>query len=573
MLVELTVRNLAVIKETRLAFGPGLNVITGETGSGKSLVVDALEFVLGGPTDRGLLRSGAPSASVEAVFSCADAPDARNALADLGVAVDDDEALVAVLRETHREGRTVSRLNGRTVPAGLVRAAGAALVDVHGQGTHFSLLDPRFQLRVLDGFGGLGSRRTAVERAIAEVERLRRALHALATGAREAAQQRDFLAFQLDEIASAALKEGEEAALLQERALLANAESVREACAAAYAALYDGQHNASDLIAEAARVLRRAPDPTGALGTQITALESAAAQVEDAAREVRSLGEGINADPARLAEIEERIELVRRLKRKYGGSEADVAAFAAEARRKLDAIGAAGERGEELERALSSALEHAGALAWELSEARRSAAHALDTAAGAELGEVGLGNAAFHAAVERTAADDGLPAPGTARFAYAPHGIDRVSFLVCINPGEEAKPLAKVASGGELSRAMLALNGALQTSSGVPTLVFDEIDTGIGGRAAEAVGRKLWALSGRSQVLCVTHLPQIAAYADRHFRIDKAVHGERTYAGAQLLGEEQRVAELAAMLGGGSGSLTDAARAMLHGATRAKSTA
>lgn len=571
MLVELTVRNLAVIEETRLAFGPGLNVVTGETGAGKSLVVDALEFVLGGPTDRGLLRSGAASASVEAVFSCADAPHTRDALAALGIEMD-DEALVVLLREAHREGRTLSRLNGRAVPAGTVRAAGEALVDVHGQGTHFSLLDPQFQLRVLDGFGGLGDQRAAVERAIAEVERLRREQRDLAASAREAAQQRDLLAFQIEEIEAAGLKKGEEAALQQERGLLANAASVREACAAAYAALYDGQRNASDLIAEAVQLLRRAADPTGALGAQAAALESAAAQVEDAAREVRSLGESIDADPARLAEVEERIESVRRLVRKYGSSEADVAAFAAEARRNLDGIDTAGERREELERALSNALEHAGALAWQLSEARRSAAHALSAAAGAELEEVGLGNAAFHAAVERTAADDGLPTPGGGRFAHAPHGIDQVSFMVRTNPGEEVKPLAKVASGGEMSRAMLALNSALQTSSGVPTLVFDEIDTGIGGRAAEVVGKKLWALSGQAQVVCVTHLPHIAAYADRHFRIDKAVHGERTYAGAQLLGDEQRIAELAEMLGGGSDSLAEAARAMLRGAAQSKST-
>ena len=359
MLVELTVRNLAVIEETRLTFTSGLNVVTGETGAGKSLLVDALEFVLGGAADRDLMRAGAASARVEAVFATAGEPQVQQALHALDVETD-DEGLVVLAREVHREGRTISRLNGRAVPVGIVRAVGDALVDIHGQGAHLSLLDPSYQCRVLDDCGGLAEQRTAVAGAIAEVERIRQELLTIAANARDAEQKRDLLAFQVKEIDAAGLALGEEEALVRERAVLASAESIREACAAAYGMLREGGSNAADLIAEAVQALRRAPDPTGVLGAQIEALESASAQIEDAAREARSFGEGVESDPARLAEIEERIELVRRLKRKYGDSEVEIIAFADEARRQLEGIDNAEERRDEAARALSGAMEQSG---------------------------------------------------------------------------------------------------------------------------------------------------------------------------------------------------------------------
>ncbi len=570
MLVELTVQNLAVIEETRLTFTPGLNVVTGETGAGKSLLVDALEFVLGGAADRDLMRAGAASARVEAVFATAGEPQVQQALRALDVEID-DEGLVVLAREVHREGRTISRLNGRAVPVGIVRAVGDALVDIHGQGAHLSLLDPSYQRRVLDDCGGLAEQRRAVAGAIADVERIRQELLAIASNARDAEQKRDLLAFQVNEIDAAGLARGEEEALVRERDVLVSAESIREACAAAYGMLREEGSNAADLIAEAVQALRRAPDPTGVLGAQIEALESASAQIEEAARETRSFGERVESDPTRLAEIEERIELLRRLKRKYGDSDVEVIAFADEARRQLEGIDNAEERRDEAARALSGAMEQAGKLAWELSEARSAAARSLSAAVEAELGEVGLDGAAFGVEIERTQASDGLPAPDEAHYAYSSDGIDRISFSLRANPGEDMKPLATVASGGETSRMMLALNSALQATSGAPTLVFDEIDAGIGGRTGTVVGAKLWTVARRAQTLCVTHLPQIAAYADRHFRVDKAVYGERTYASAEVVEDEQRVAELAGMLGDGdSASLSEAAREMLKDATRSK---
>ncbi len=568
MLAELTVRNLAVIEETRLVFRPGLNVITGETGAGKSLLVDALAFVLGGATDRGMMRRGADSTSVEAVFDASE-PHVHEALAELGVEVDEEDGAAVLFREVHKEGRTVSRLNGRAVPVSTLRAVGGALVDIHGQGSHLSLLDPRFQMRVLDDFGVLGKQRNAVEGAIAETRRLQGELDGADAAIRDAEQRRDLLAFQVDEIEAAAPLDGEEEALLRERNVLEHTESVRDACAAAYQALSEDDRNAADLAAEALDHLRRAPGAAEALAAQIDALESALAQLGDVAREVRRLAESVESDPARLAEIEERVELLRRLKRKYGGSESAVLAFAEDARAQLERIETAGERRQELERALDEASRHAGALAYELSEARQRAAAALSEAVAAELREVGLERASFEIAVERDEADDGLPARDGRRYAFSPSGIDRVTFTARTNPGEESRPLGKVASGGETSRMMLALNSALQTESGAPSLVFDEIDAGIGSRAGDVVGRKLWTVGRRAQVLCVTHLPQIAAWADTHFRVGKAVEDGRTYSGAEPLSDQGRAEELAGMLGAGA-TVAQAAREMLDRAAQGK---
>ena len=569
MLAELTVRNLAVIEETRLALGPGFNVITGETGAGKSLLVDALVFVLGGAADRGMMRRDAASTSVEAVFSVSDEPQTREALAELGVEVDDDDGVAVLYREVHKEGRTTSRLNGRAVPAGVLRTVGAALVDIHGQGSHLSLLDPRFQMRALDDFAGLSEQRDAVERAVAEAHRLRSEITEADASIRETEQRRDLLAFQVGEIASAAPSDGEEEALLRERNVLEHAESVRDACAAAWQALSEGDRNATDLASGALDQLRRTPGAAQTLGAQIEALESAVAQLSDTAREVRNLAESVESDPARLAEIEERVGLLRRLKRKYGDSESAMLAFAEDARAQLERIETADERRQELEYALNEAARSAGGLATALSAARSRAAAALSEAVAVELREVGLERASFDVAVQREEAVDGLPAPDGRRYTPTSSGIDRVVFSARTNPGEEARPLAKVASGGETSRMMLALNSVLQTASGAASLVFDEIDAGIGSRAGDVVGRKLWTVGRRAQVLCVTHLPQIAAWADTHFRVGKAVQDGRTYSGAESLSEEERAGEIAGMLGSGE-SVSQVAREMLQRAAQGK---
>ena len=569
MLAELTVRNLAVIEETHLAFGPGLNVITGETGAGKSLLMDALVFVLGGATDRGMMRRGADSTSVEAIFAIGDEPHARSELSDLGVEIDEDDGVVTLYREVQRKGRTTSRLNGRAIPTSVLRGVGRALVDIHGQGSHLSLLDQRMQMKALDGFGGLEDQRHAAEDAVEQVRGLRSELDDAESAMRAAEQRRDLLEFQVGEIEAAAPLDGEEETLLRERSVLDHAESVREACAAAYRALSEGDRSAADLAAEALDHLRRSPAAAQALSAHVTALESAIDQIVETARDVRNLAETIDADPGRLAQIEERIELLRHLKRKYGSSESEVVRFAEHARSQLELIESVNERNRELDRALAEALREAGSLAAELSMGRRRAATTLSEAIGAELREVGLERASLTISVEQQEADDGLPSPSGRLYAPSSSGIDRVTFLARTNPGEEPRPIAKVASGGETSRMMLALNSVLQAAMGAPSVVYDEIDAGIGSRAGDVVGRKLWTVGRAAQVLCVTHLPQIAVWADTHFRMDKAVQAGRTYSGADPLDMGEREQEIAGMLGGGA-SVSQAAREMLEHAAQGK---
>jgi DNA repair protein RecN (Recombination protein N) len=571
MLIDLTVRNLAVIAHTQLELGQSLNVVTGETGAGKSLLVDALEFVLGGAADRSLIRAGADSASVEAVFQVRGPSRLLvAALATAGVGLDDEGGIV-LFRETHRKGRTISRLNGRAVPVSVVRGIGVALVDIHGQGTHLSLLDPTFQLIMLDSH--IGDRRLApaVEKAVVVVRALESEMAELSANSRTAAQQKDLLEFQVNEITDVGLMLGEEATLVAERHELANAGMIQEACATAYEALYGDSTNADELIAQAVRSLRRSLDPSGKLAAHIDALEESAARLSESARDIRSYAEGISGDPARLQEVEDRIEAVRRLKRKYGDTEEAVLDFGAEAQRKLEAYETSDERLVALSSEIISAREWAGTLAWELSKARQGAANRLSDSSALHLEEVGMPHVRFFCEMTQSQDENGLTCPDDQSYGFDATGIDSVEFLVETNPGEGLKPLARVASGGETARLMLALISALHSEAGVPTLVFDEIDAGIGARASEVVGRKLWTLGGAAQVLCVTHLPQIAAYADRHFRVQKAIEDERTFAGALALDATARVNELAEMLGGErNDDLDSAALRMLQAAEATK---
>jgi DNA repair protein RecN (Recombination protein N) len=571
MLIELIVRNLAVIEHTQLQLGQSLNVVTGETGAGKSLLIDALEFVLGGAANRSLIRAGANAASVEASFQLREPSRLLvAALATAGADIDDEGAIV-LFREIHREGRTVSRLNGRAVPVSAVRGIGVALVDIHGQGTHLSLLDPMFQLVMLDSHIGNRSLAPAVEQAITAVRALDTEMAELSASSRASAQQKDLLEFQVSEIEDALLIPGEEATLLAERHELANAAMIQQACATAYESLYGDSTNADELIAQAIRSLRRSLDLSGKLAAHIDALEESAARLSESARDIRSYSEGISSNPVRLQEVEDRIEVVRRLKRKYGDTEEAVLIFGAAAQRQLESYETSDERLAALSLQIVSERQLAGSQAWELSKARQDAADRLSAASALHLEEVGMPHVRFFCEVTQHQDGNGLMCPDGQSYGFDATGIDSIEFLVETNPGEGLKSLARVASGGETARLMLALISALRSEAGVPTLVFDEIDAGIGARASEIVGHKLWTLGGAVQVLCVTHLPQVAAYADRHFRVQKAIEDERTFAGALVLDASARVNELAEMLGGErNGDLDSAALRMLQAAEAAK---
>ena len=548
---ELTVENLAVVERVRLELAPGFTVLTGETGAGKSLVVDAVALALGARASTDQVRAGTDAARVEAVF---DAPtlEPDDPMTDIVAA---GEGTVIVRREIAADGRSVARLNDRAVTVGGVASVGERLGEIHGQHDQQRLLEPSRQLALLDGFGGHAD----LARAVADAHRAWRATVAAATelltDAHELARRVDLLRHQADEIAAAAPTVGEDAELEAQLRAAEHAEGiVRAADAAARALRDDGGAGETlgiterELLAATANDDRFAPLADRAAGLS--------AEVAELARDVRAAAEGVDLDPASRAEAEERLRLLYDLRRKYGDSLGAVIAFGAEAAEELERLeNQEGERdrlrAEERDRRAS--LESgAGAL----TEARHGAARRLAAEVNRELPPLGLQAGAFGVAIEE--AEIGAT------------GGDRVTFTFAPNPGEPPRPLGRIASGGEASRLSLALEVVLAGADETPLLVFDEVDAGVGGRNASALGERLRALSRFHQVVCVTHLPQVAAYADAHIVVGKRVSGDRTTTEVRLLDDAERTVELAAMLAGegAGGEAHAAADALLRGAGR-----
>jgi DNA repair protein RecN (Recombination protein N) len=557
MLIELNVKNFAIIDELQLRFNPGFNVLTGETGAGKSIIIDAVSTLLGGRADSTMIRSGTDEAQVEGIFHLNEATkEAILPLLQKDGLEGDDEDILVLAREIRREGRSICRVNGHAVTLGTLESIGQHLVDIHGQTEHLSLLRVREHIDFLDRYGDLWSLRRQVADLVQELRQVRQELSALMRDERELARRADLLAYQIQEIAAANLRVGEEEELNEERTRLANAERLMELADAAYRALYvgeEGQSSAIDLLSQTVHSLADLEkiDPT--LKEQRQVAEEASYQLEDLARSLRAYRDSIEFNPARLREVEERLDLIYNLKRKYGDSIAEILAFSEAAQHELDGIVHSEERVEELRAREEELLRQIGALAAQLSARRRAVGEQLGKAIEAELKDLGMAGARFGVAIEQKEAEDGAWV-GDKRYAFDTTGIDRVEFLISPNIGEPLKPLAKIASGGETSRLMLALKTVLSAADRTPTLIFDEIDAGIGGRAGGVVGQKLWSLTvgtgvAGHQVLCVTHLPQLAGFGDVHFKVAKRVVGERTVTMVQQLTEEERLEELASMLG------------------------
>jgi DNA repair protein RecN (Recombination protein N) len=535
-LVELGVADLALIDRLRLVLEPGLNVLTGETGAGKSLLIDALGLALGARADTTLVRHGAESARVEALFDRVPEP------------------LIAV-REVSTTGRSTARLDDETVTAGRLAAATGDLVEIHGQHEQQRLLDEDWQRDLLDAFGGHGDARA---RVAAEVERWRAnraALAELAMDPRELMRRLDIVQHESAEIAAARLRDGEAAEITRQLAVVQHGETIAAGAAAVREALLGEGRGARDQVARAERELRaltRLDERWAALSGRLAGLE---AEVEDVAAEVRGMAEAVDHDPATLVRLEERLGEIHRLLRRYGDDEAAVIAHgeraAAEADRLLGLEDERARRAAEDARLLVEVAD-AGA---SLSIRRAATASLLGAAVAAVLVELGFPADAFEVGLGRrpAARDDAAVEVDGDAVAFDASGIDTVVFRFRPNPGEPARPLARIASGGELSRVALAVKQVLAGADHTPTLVFDEIDTGIGGRSADPVGRSLWTLAREHQVLCVTHLPQIAAYADAHYRIAKRERGGRTVTEVARLGRAEREAELAQMIGGDGG--------------------
>lgn len=552
MLVELSIENFALINNLTIRLGPGLNVLTGETGAGKSMIIDAISTLLGGKIEAETLRSGAKEGRIEGIFELDSerVEQIRPSLANHGVEVG-EEGVAIICREIKRWGRGLARMNGRTVPLSFAKAVGSLLIDIHGQTEHLSLLEPREHLSLLDAYAGLTDLREEMAANYAELGVLERELSRLEKEKEFTEKGKELLDFQVREIESANLKPGEEEELQREREIVTNTERLKSCCDYAYRGLYESSGAVFDLLAQVKNELKKivALDPD--LGCQLQRIDGIACEVEDLARSLQSYVQRLEYDPERLCEIEERLELLGRLKKKYGNDISQVLAFAEDARVRLaDAQSGEDERGR-LEARLKQLKSDTAYTAGLLSVARRGACAKLVQSVEKELTPLNMAEVNFAISVNQQESTDGLLLPDGKSYAYDHTGIDLAEFLVSPNPGEPLKPLARIASGGEISRFMLALNCVLQMVNKKATLVFDEIDTGIGGRSADIIGKKLSQLGQGHQVLCITHLPQIACYADVHLRVSKEVRGGHTFIVVHRLEKtEEKVKEIADMLVG-----------------------
>lgn len=555
MLNELFIRNLAIIDELRLRFDAGFNVLTGETGAGKSIILDAVMLILGGRADTSLVRAGCDEAYVEATFAL-DGGTKTAVLPILeaqGLEEEDESDTILLTRELRMNGRNICRVNGRAVSLSVLREVAEPLIDIHGQGEHLSLLKPTAHLPVLDAYARVEGERTAVAKEVTALNAIRRELTSLRQDERMLAQRMDMLRFQIEEIRAANLQVDEETDLRAERTRLANAEQLAKHALEAGALLSgvdDDSASVAELLSQAERALLHLVRLDESKTAMLTTLQGLSSQFSDLAADVADYREQLEFNPQRLNEVEERLEVINRLKRKYGNDIAAILATAVKAEAELDKITHSEERIEALQKEQEQYLRRIGKLASALSDKRKEAAGRLGTAVERELADLSMVGARFSVEFETEAVADGAHV-GQERLKFDQTGFDQVQFLMSANPGEPLKPMAKVASGGETARLMLALKTALAQVDSTPTLIFDEIDQGIGGRVGDVVGRKLWGLSAiaQHQVIVVTHLPQLAGYGDVHFHVSKRVSEGRTATAVSNLDERARIQELAAMLG------------------------
>jgi DNA repair protein RecN (Recombination protein N) len=573
MLAELRIRDLGVIDDARLEVSSGLNVLTGETGAGKTMVVDALSLLLGERADPGAVRVGREAALVEGRLRPDPDGEAAAALAAAGAAAEDGEVVVA--RQVLAGGRSRAQLQGRMATVAAVAEVVRPIVEVHGQHEFQGLLRPGVQRDLLDRFAGPPVLEPRAEFAAGwrRLQAVTRELDELTTLARERAREADLLRYQLEEIQSAHLRVGESAELAAEAERLTNAETLRQAAALAHQLLAGEEEDAgaATVLGAAGRALQGPAGHDPALGELAARAEALAVDVGDLASSLRAYAEAVLVDPGRIDEVQARIGLLRDLERKYGDDEAAVLAFAEKASGRLAELEGGALRSEALE---AEAAELRGTLAEvgaALTARRLEAAGRLAEAVRAELADLAMPHAEVRVAVEQDEDPGGLQVGGR-RLAGGDEGLDRVEIELAAHPGAPIRPLVRAASGGELSRVMLALRVVLAGIDRTPTLVFDEVDAGVGGRTAAAVGRRLAQLARHHQVLVVTHLPQIAAHADRHFSVEKHSAAGATSTAVRLLDDAGRVSELSRMLAGmeGSGLAKAHAEELLAAASAAK---
>ncbi|MGC1455469.1 MAG: DNA repair protein RecN, partial [Nitrospirota bacterium] len=546
MLKELNIKNLAIIDQLRVEFAPGLNVFTGETGAGKSIIVDALSLALGERASVDLIRSGFQEAVVEAAFELNShgAGDVTALLSEQGIEMDPGGDLI-VRRVLSSSGKNKVYINGSLANLTTLAAVGANLADIHGQHEHQSLLSLERQMEMLDTFGGLDTLRDEVTAEYRRLFDIRKDLAELQEGERDRAQREDLLRYQKNEIEAAQLKPGEGEELENAQKVLANAEKLATLSAMVDEVLYSSDGSALANLKKAINGLKDVVEIDSSLAGALDLCESGRAQIEEAAREVASYHNRAESDPQRLEQIGDRLDLIQKLKKKYGNTIEEILDFGAKAAAALERMEQSTEEIEKLKSGIQEIKFGLTDKANQLTKKRMAAARELEKKVEAELDHLGMKRTTFTLKITQESGGDTFDG-----LKLGPRGVDRVEFLISPNAGEEPRSLAKIVSGGELSRIMLALKSILVEGDGIPTLVFDEVDAGIGGAVAEEVGKKLKRVAKKRQVFCITHLPQIASMAGSHYGVTKSVKKERTSTEVRLLNKQERVEEIARMLGG-----------------------
>jgi len=539
MLLEMTIRNLAVIESVHLNFRQGFHVLTGETGAGKSIIIDALTLVAGGRSSADLVRYGSDKAFIEALFHIENDHPIWSALAESGIEPDSEGHLI-VRREITSQGKSTSRINGQLINLTGLKEIGHWLVNIHGQHEHQSLFDVEEHIGWLDTFGEqeIGPAKTEYQRAYELYALIRKNLKELEETSKQSLQMLDLYRFQVEEISSAQLKHGEDELLIEEKRKLSNAEKLYQNAADAYDLLYAG-NKGLDAVRKAIQKLEDIavldPDKLKSLVEQA---QGAYYQLEDAAYQIRDYRDEVEFNPARLNYIEQRLDTIATLRRKYGENVNDILLYLDKVTQELDLIENKDEKLQQLQKEEQQALESVRELAQRLSDQRQLVAERLASEIVAELRDLHMEKTQFKVHIAHR------------NDHYTAEGADEVEFLISANPGEPLRSLSKIASGGEISRVMLALKSIFARVDQIPVLVFDEVDTGVSGRAAQAIAEKMSRLSRSCQIFSITHLPQVACMADAHYRIHKETDGERTYTRVDDLAQEGRIHELARMLGG-----------------------
>jgi len=569
MLSELRIQNFAIIQELELIFEPGLIVLTGETGAGKSIIMGALDMLLGQRVDMEVLRSGSDSASVEAVFKIPE--EIRGDVHRILEAEEllDGQEEVSLTRELRRDRRNVARVNGYRANVSLLVQLGELLVDIHGQSEHLSLMRVNQHLGLLDRYAGLSEELKDFHEIYDHLSTVQDEIHRLETIAREADQRRDLLAYQIEEIEAAHLRPGEEQELKEQRTRLANSEKLAELCQEVLILLEEAppdQPTVNELFGQVVDSVARLADTDPSLEEVEGQTEEIFQGISDINHRLRIYLDNLEFQPDELEKVEERLVVIKDLQRKYGESIPEVLEYAGQAERELEEITGRNDRISELRKTAGDLIHRLSEIGQDMTQKRKEAAEKLTENLEAELQDLKMESAKFRVQFSQQQDPEGLMTSDGRRLHFTRQGMESVEFLIETNPGEGLKPLAKVASGGETARLMLAIKSVLAKADRIPSLVFDEIDQGIGGRIGAVVGQKLRRLAENHQVLCITHLPQLACFGEQHLQVNKTIQENRPRIQVQEITGQTRAEELAQMLGGLSEHNLQAAQELLSGA-------